>query len=651
MKCKNCGGELLFCDGISTCQSCGTIYTLDGIYENIDVYICYEENDANGRRTKDSIIAQEVYNKLESKKINAFCERISASGLIGDDLEVARATAIDKAKVVIALATSVDNFSILEEKFSALLVNKKVIPFCVDVSPDKIPKTFSSIQALTYASIGWDKDLINGLNNLLGRDNELDIGNLFGENRKKLTIIISIVSAAILIGLSVVGVILFGDDGKNNDIEITQTETQVLTDKEIYVNATELLNQGSYIEALNLFLQIPDYQNSSNSIKLIYEKFEGYYWDEADNLSLHINISDNRKAAIEIKTVVSESSIKITESGELDINKIDFQYVDSENNSGKVTVWLEDKYVTLTIMPDYSTDLSIGEKNIQFLLSDKSDQPYTKTPDKETLLRWLDNKISIAEISRMGYELEDLGDMFKVSRGISAYGYKIKNTDIQLLTVVYNEYSKWFTYIDGENKQNDKVVIAISAPARIVLPDKIGTQSYPFVNNNYMFAPHGNFISNPSDYFALGICSDYPEPDEWLTKQKIDPDTIVNVASKSYMVQNYWDEIYTSTIGSYLGMLQVEYDTVTCYDGKTYYSRSYSVSSQSEDNMLISVFRNILNGNLTEPDTVAYYCVNKYSYESQLLYEYEFQTSEISSLEYFDIWEQHPELFAEFINS
>ena len=60
MKCKSCGGELLFQNGIYLCNSCGAIFALDSIYENIEVCICYEENDAAGRRTKDCIFAQEV---------------------------------------------------------------------------------------------------------------------------------------------------------------------------------------------------------------------------------------------------------------------------------------------------------------------------------------------------------------------------------------------------------------------------------------------------------------------------------------------------------------------------------------------------------------------------------------------------------------
>ena len=66
MKCKNCGGELIFQNGMGLCESCKNTYRLDYGFENTEVYICYTESDAQGRRTKDSIIAEELYQKLES---------------------------------------------------------------------------------------------------------------------------------------------------------------------------------------------------------------------------------------------------------------------------------------------------------------------------------------------------------------------------------------------------------------------------------------------------------------------------------------------------------------------------------------------------------------------------------------------------------
>ena len=60
MKCSNCGGELHYSNGNYICENCGSSFSIDSYYENIDTFICYTENDENGRRVKDSIIAQDL---------------------------------------------------------------------------------------------------------------------------------------------------------------------------------------------------------------------------------------------------------------------------------------------------------------------------------------------------------------------------------------------------------------------------------------------------------------------------------------------------------------------------------------------------------------------------------------------------------------
>ena len=66
MRCKNCGAELTAKNGLYICESCGSTSEISLGYEVSDVYIAYIESDEQGRRTKDSIIGQEIYNKLEN---------------------------------------------------------------------------------------------------------------------------------------------------------------------------------------------------------------------------------------------------------------------------------------------------------------------------------------------------------------------------------------------------------------------------------------------------------------------------------------------------------------------------------------------------------------------------------------------------------
>lgn len=230
MKCKNCGGDLLVRDGKCICQSCGTIIMPDKVYEAIDVFLCYIENDATGRRTHDSFVAQEVYHKLTESKISAFYERISADGLAEETLVLSRYAAIHNAKVILVLGTCAENFAVIEKEYRAHFSGKPIIPFCVNVKPGEIPKTLSKIQAVNYATIGWDKDLVNSLYHLLGREKELDTGTLYMKHRRKKLVVFGIVTVL----LAILSVIIAWLTGILGDKDNSASSTDITTTTGIY---------------------------------------------------------------------------------------------------------------------------------------------------------------------------------------------------------------------------------------------------------------------------------------------------------------------------------------------------------------------------------------------------------------------------------
>ena len=108
MKCKNCGGELTCKTDGYLCESCGSEFAFCAVYEDIDTYICYIETDETGRRTMDSVMAQEICRTLEQAKIKTFYARISADQLTGDDLEEACKAAMHNAKTVVLLHEAIN---------------------------------------------------------------------------------------------------------------------------------------------------------------------------------------------------------------------------------------------------------------------------------------------------------------------------------------------------------------------------------------------------------------------------------------------------------------------------------------------------------------------------------------------------------------
>ena len=160
MKCKSCGGSLVFHNGIYVCENCGLQQSLSVLYENIEVFVCYVENDAYGRRSKDSVIAQNIYNKLEDTGIRSFYKRISVGELSEDEAEMAATVALDKAKVVAVVATDSENFRKLTERYSEKLKAKKVIPVFSGMNVNDMPPELKFLQAINYDAIGSVEDLI-----------------------------------------------------------------------------------------------------------------------------------------------------------------------------------------------------------------------------------------------------------------------------------------------------------------------------------------------------------------------------------------------------------------------------------------------------------------------------------------------------------
>ena len=485
MTCKVCGGELLFQDGKHICQSCGATFTLDSVYENVDVYICYEENDDAGRRTKDSMIAQEVYKKLEAAKLATFYERISAGSIAGDVLEAARYAAIQRAKAILLLGTSVKAFQSLTEKYGTYLDGKTVIPFCINVNPSAIPQSVSKTQAINYTTIGWGKDLINGLYNLLGKEIAVDTNTLY--RRKKPLLVLGIISV-LLLGLGIAAFFLLQRPNKNAEAthlettmstETTESAEKPLTPQELYNQAVFLVTQEKLIEALQLFLQIPDYPGSDNQIKLLYSKFEGYY--KTDNVMLGLDITDNTQAEVSVTVLSDASTFSFVVTLPVNGDTVSGTYRSRNNQTGTVELTLIDTGVHL----EYTVDGASTVTEAVFSLAEKSDEPLVVL-DRETLLGWLDEGLSANEIRALGYDLEGVETQYLGE----IVTYRIVNTDIYLTISSIHLGSESYLNYDFED------LIGIQAPASILTPSAIGQAATPYYEGDLYFWPDRGLIGS-----------------------------------------------------------------------------------------------------------------------------------------------------------
>ena len=128
MKCLICNGRLKFQNGTYICESCGTTQSIESVFDHTDVFICYTESDSTGRRTRDSIMAQDIYNRLIQADIATFYQRISAENLVEEQFENAIITALKHSKIILMIGTVVQNFNVLLNNYLEYFDDKIIIP-------------------------------------------------------------------------------------------------------------------------------------------------------------------------------------------------------------------------------------------------------------------------------------------------------------------------------------------------------------------------------------------------------------------------------------------------------------------------------------------------------------------------------------------
>ncbi len=140
-----------------------------------DVFICYKETDSLGRRTFDSVYAQNIYKELTSEGYKVFFSRITLEDKLGSAYEPYIFAALNSAKVMIVVGTSKENLESVWVKnewsrYLALISKgkkKTLIPAYKDMDVYDLPEEFSFLQAQDMSKIGFMQDLVYGVKKLL----------------------------------------------------------------------------------------------------------------------------------------------------------------------------------------------------------------------------------------------------------------------------------------------------------------------------------------------------------------------------------------------------------------------------------------------------------------------------------------------------
>lgn len=146
--------------------------------EPFDVFLCYKETDAEGNRTRDSLIAQDIYYQLTQQGRRVFFARITLEDKAGAQYEPYIFAALHSAKVMIVVGTSAENFSAVWVKnewsrFLALMRkdrSKLLLPCYRDMDPYDLPEQLAVLQSYDMSKIGFLQDLLHGVAKVLDVD-------------------------------------------------------------------------------------------------------------------------------------------------------------------------------------------------------------------------------------------------------------------------------------------------------------------------------------------------------------------------------------------------------------------------------------------------------------------------------------------------
>ncbi len=146
--------------------------------ENYDVFICYKETDADGRRTQDSVIANDIYYQLTNEGFKVFYAAITLEGKLGSAYEPIIFAALNSAKAMLVIGTKTEYFNAVWVKnewsrYLKIIKNdrtKLLIPCYRDMDAYELPDEFAHLQAQDMSKIGFINDIVRGIKKVVVKE-------------------------------------------------------------------------------------------------------------------------------------------------------------------------------------------------------------------------------------------------------------------------------------------------------------------------------------------------------------------------------------------------------------------------------------------------------------------------------------------------
>ena len=255
-----------------------------------DIFISYKETDAAGNRTKDSVVAQELYEKLTQSGYKVFFSRITLEDKIGSQYEPYIYAALSSSKVMLTVSSSRDNLEApwVKNEWSRFLTlrqndaSKTLIPLYFGMAKAELPDEFAIFSAQDIGKENFEQELIRGIKKLI------PLPIMLKEKRKKQRKALGIVAACFCVVAVVLTAVLMPTYinyskysaamqlFENGEYEQAMAEFQNLgnfkdsqamvekcTKQPDYDAAMQLYYDGKYAEATWAFEKMGDYEDSA----------------------------------------------------------------------------------------------------------------------------------------------------------------------------------------------------------------------------------------------------------------------------------------------------------------------------------------------------------------------------------------------------
>lgn len=146
--------------------------------EPYDVFICYKETGEDGKRTQDSVIANDIYYQLKQEGFKVFYAAITLEDKLGQDYEPCIFSALNSAKVMLSLGTRPEYYNAVwvKNEWSRFLKimkkdrSKMLIPCYRDMDAYELPEEFAHLQAQDMSKIGFINDLVRGIKKVIKKE-------------------------------------------------------------------------------------------------------------------------------------------------------------------------------------------------------------------------------------------------------------------------------------------------------------------------------------------------------------------------------------------------------------------------------------------------------------------------------------------------